>query len=281
MDKIIFYSLLILTSLSYAQNIILKHNIGNNIVDQTNNFTCGGGGVNCACVFVLEDFAVTGKYTITSGSFAIQESISAFGYGIVVNVYSIDQNFPASFDNATLLGSSDIIDIPFINNTISTFDFLTEIIVSDEVEIILVEASLSFQNQNVFIGGTSNSNDFSWFKSRYASCVGVQNQYQTTVDQNRENLNYYTTVSGNNVLGMPDFVTKSITIIPNPVKDVISIKLPNESDPGNIITYDLSGKKVLDIKSKQNAAISNLRAGIYFMNVLSSNECKMKKFIKL
>lgn len=281
MNKIIFYSLLILTSLSYAQNIILKHNIGNNIVDQTNNFTCGGGGVNWARVFVLEHFAVTGQYTITSGSFAKQESNSAPGDRIIVNVYSIDQNFPASFDNATLLGCSDIIDIPFINNTIFTFDFPTEIIVPNEVEIILVEASLAYQNQNVFIGGTSNSNDFSWFKSPYASCVGDQNQYQTTADQNRENLNYYITVSGNNVLGMPDFGTKSITIIPNPVKDDISIKLPNKSDLGHIIIYDLSGKKVLDIKFKQNVTVSNLRAGIYFMNVLGSNGYKVKKFIKL
>jgi hypothetical protein len=121
MKKIILLLIIIISNISYAQNITLNHNIGSNIIDQNLNFTCSGGGINWARVFVLEDFGVTGEYTITSGSFAIEESNGALGDGITVNVYSIDQDFPISFDDATLLGSSNLIDIPsFTNNTILT-----------------------------------------------------------------------------------------------------------------------------------------------------------------
>ncbi|MFT5238810.1 MAG: hypothetical protein ACI9M9_002425 [Flavobacteriaceae bacterium] len=282
MKKITLLSILILSTYCHAQNIILNHNIGNNIIDQNSNFTCSGGGVNWARVFVLEDFGITGEYTITSGSFAIEGSNGALGDGITVNVYSIDQDFPVSFGNATLLGSSDLIDIPsFTNNTIFTFDFPTEIIVPNNVEIILVETSLAFQNQNVFFGGTSSSNDFSWFKSPYPSCVGEQNEYQTTVDLNRENLNYYITITGNNILGISDHQKKSFTITPNPVKTEMNIKLLNNSKPNNIIVYDLSGKKIMNFKYEKDIDVSMLGAGIYFLTIEIDNENIIKKFIKL
>jgi hypothetical protein len=282
MKKIILLAMTFLTNYGYSQNITLNHNIGSNIVDQQLNFTCSGGGVNWARVFVLEDFGVTGEYTITSGSFAIESSSSAPGNGVVVNVYSIDQDFPVTFDDAVLLGSSDLIDIPsFTNNTIFNFDFPTEIVLPDQTEIILVEVSLSFQNQNVFMGGTLSSNDFSWFKSPYASCVGEQNVYQTTIDLNRDNLNYYITLAGTNILGVSEQDKRRITITPNPVKDIISIKMLNNSDPENIIVYDLSGKKIMETIFNQNLDLSNLKAGIYFLNISMANVNIIKKFIKI
>lgn len=267
--------------MGYAQDITLSHNVGSHIIDQNLNFTCSGGGVNWARVFVLEDFGISGEFTITSGSFAIEESSGAPGDGITVNVYAIDQDFPTSFDNATLLGSSDLIDIPsYTFNTIFTFDFPNEIIVPDNVEMILVEASLEFQDQNVFFGGTANSNDFSWFKSPYPSCTGEQNVYQTTVDLNRENLNYYITVTGNDILGKFQHQKELVTITPNPAKTLININFPKSSGPDNIVVYDLSGQKIMQLKYGKDIDISMLAAGIYFLNIEVDNGNIIKKFIK-
>ncbi len=264
-----------------SQEITLSHNIGNNIIDQNNNFTCSGGGVSWARVFVLENFDITGEYTINSGSFGIQEANTAPGEGITVNVYEIDEGFPSTFNVGSLLGSSELIDIPPSGNTIFSFDFPIPIVLPNSVEMILVEARLASQTQNVFIGGTMNSNEFSWWNPlNNQSCVGQSNTYQTTIDVNRPDLNYYITVTGENVLGVNDAIEELISIGPNPVGDRLIVRIPESIEVTRMMVYDISGKLMKNMMKTDEIDVSRFPSGLYFLKIMTPNKFISERFIK-
>ena len=280
MKKFTLILCLIISSTVSSQEITLNHNIGTNIIDQIFNFSCTGGGVDWARVFVLEEFGVTGEYTITSGSFAIEDSNGAPGDGLTVNVYAIDEGFPDTFDESLLLGSSDLVDIPsFSSNTIFSFNFPTPIVIPADLDMILVEVSLPFQSQLVFIGGTMDSFDFSWFKTPL-SCVSTDDLYQTTFDANRPDLNYYITVTGDHILGTEDINRASISVTPNPVTDKLAIDIPPHIQWDEISIFDISGKIILESDSIQILNVSDLPSGMYFIKIRTTQGLLSHKFIK-
>jgi hypothetical protein len=281
MKRTILILSLLLSQTLFAQEVTLSHNVGNNIVDQLFNFTCSGGGVSWAREYVLADFDITGDYNITSGSFAIEGSNGAPGNGVIVNVYEIDAGFPGTFDETSLLGSSNAIDIPpWTNRTIFTFDFPAPIAVSADIEIILVEVRLGLQNQNVFIGGTANSLDYSWWNPlNNQSCRGDANTYQSTFSLNFPDLNYYITVTGENVLSIDDLMEEKVSII-NPVKDILKIDIPIEIKVTKMIVFDINGKTMLKKNSVNNMDVSYFSSGLYFLNLITTDGVMYKKFIK-
>jgi len=281
MNKLCF-ALFLFCQISLGQEITLNHNIGTNIIDQLNNFTCSGGGVSWARVFVLEEFGVTGEYTITSGSFAVQESGSAPGDGVIVNVYTIDKGFPDTFDESTIIGSSELIDIPsFTNNAIFPFDFPVPIVVPNNVEMILVEVRLGLQNQLVFMGGTMDSFDFSWWNPlNHQSCQGDPNTYESTFDLSRPDLNYYITVTGDQILGISDIEKFNLTIAPNPVEDYLKIKIPAEIKFDQLVIYDINGQIIYRNGFTRNIDVSKISSGLYFLEVTSPEGSVTRKFIK-
>jgi len=68
-------------------------------------------------------------------------------------------------------------------------------------------------------------------------------------------------------------------IAPNPVEDVINLESTNKIESVNIL--DAQGRTVLSpgIQSS-NIDVSNLRTGIYFMEVIVGNEKKIQRFVK-
>lgn len=283
MKKIILILCLIISQSLFSQEVTLKHNIGSTIIDQLFNSTCSGGGVSWSREFVLEDFGITENYSITSGSFAIQDSSAAPGEGVTVNVYEIDAGFPGTFDETLLLGSSNLINIPaYTERTIFTFAFPNPILVSADTERILVEVRLSVQNQNVFIGGTMDSFDFSWWNPlNNQSCLGDANTYQTTFDLGRPDLNYYITVTGDNVLSIDDLAEEAISIYPNPVQNQLLIDMPAEFKVNEVIVYDINGKVMLKNNSVDNLDVSSFSSGLYFLKISTPGRFISEKFIKL
>jgi len=282
MKKIILTLCLVISQSLFSQEITLNHNVGNTIIDQLFNFTCSGGGVSWSRVFVLEDFGVTGQYTITSGSFAIERSNGAPGDGVTVNVYAIDEGFPDTFDESLLLGSSNLIDIPsWTNNTIFTFDFPSSIAVPANLEMIMVEVRLSVQNQLVFLGGTMDSFDFSWWNPlNHQSCQGESNTYQTTFDLGRPDLNYYITVTGDHILSIFDIEKSSFSIAPNPVKDNLRIEIPAEMEFNELVVYDINGRIMYENNLIREINVSNFPSGLYFLKVIGPKGSISRKFIK-
>jgi len=276
---IIIFSLLI-TSLVNSQIINFNHNIGHNIIDQLYNFSCTGGGVDWARVFVLDNFDVTGELTLTAGKFAIESANTAPGDGVIVSVYAIDDGFPETFNESNILGTTGLIDIPPTGNTIFPFNFDPPIIVPTNIEMLLVEVKLTPQTQLVFIGGTADTWDYSWFRSP-SGCIGDPDLYRTTYDIDRPNLNYYITVSGEQTLGVQEISEENISISPNPVRNKLSIQMPSEFEANGIVIYDINGKVLLETNIAEELDVSHFNSGLYFIKISSSQGVISKKFLKL
>ena len=91
---------------------------------------------------------------------------------------------------------------------------------------------------------------------------------------------------GSDLLGIaPDPGTKfdeSITAYPNPVRDIIHIKIPSHTPNFQANVQDLTGRTVLvDGVGNSEMDVSQLKAGVYFLNVKFENRTIIRKFVKL
>ena len=85
-------------------------------------------------------------------------------------------------------------------------------------------------------------------------------------------------------IGIEEQITLDETILfPNPVIDILSIKVPNSIQHINYELFDLSGKVMLKGITKkliEQLDISNLTRGIYFIRLIHNDQTIVKKLIK-
>lgn len=76
--------------------------------------------------------------------------------------------------------------------------------------------------------------------------------------------------------------TNSIYVYPNPTKDFLKIKLPNNINVSRYEVFDLLGKKIDSNKLNNSDFINvnNYNDGIYFLNLITDNGILISKFIK-
>jgi hypothetical protein len=109
----------------------------------------------------------------------------------------------------------------------------------------------------------------SGFCSIYFNCFNYNNQYiygtgncfQFTTDI-KENSN-----------------TNNITIYPNPTSNVINLQLPQNISIGNIQLYNALGSIVASYPIKEQIDVSNLRNGIYYLQLISKDQLYFQKVI--
>lgn len=183
----------------------ISHNVCDALVK---NFAlaCYGTIYNWARDFNLKDFGISTneEYVITSGQVGVNNT--GWGANVSFNIYKIDNNFPASFSETDLIGSSQTKPIPpSIGNDsqIIQLDFNTPIVIPAGVEKILVEV----QKGNDYIGGdggkialisgSTQDNGVSWFRGCSRSPDIGYNEYYSTVDAGFPNANFYINVTGN------------------------------------------------------------------------------------
>ncbi|KGL62536.1 M1 family aminopeptidase [Polaribacter sp. Hel1_85] len=75
------------------------------------------------------------------------------------------------------------------------------------------------------------------------------------------------------------FLSESITLFPNPIKDVLTIKTSENILINKTIMYNYLGKEILKT-SKREINISQLSAGIYFVKIITDNGDFYKKITK-
>jgi len=194
----IFLSLFVLPT---AAQITLSHNIGDELVERR-IFACSYGGLNWARAFNLQDFGVpiTENFIIESGQVAFYDTYVPVAGHVVFNIYEIDTNFPAVFDETRLLGSSQQVSIrqhqgPELYNV----QFDNPVIVPAGVQRILVEVKQvpNFANSFVaFIASTDQGTDESYIKSDFGGCFPL-GYYSTPEDLGRDfGTHFYITVNG-------------------------------------------------------------------------------------
>lgn len=183
----------------------ITHNVCDDLV-KTDMYACYGQTFYWARDFNLRDFGISPKeeFTITSGQVAVNGT--AWGSTAKFNIYKIDANFPASFSETDLIGSSQVINLPPAigrDSQIMQIDFITPVKVSAGIERILVEvekgnnSALGGGSTAAFIGGSTQDNGISWFKGCNRSPNIGYNQYFSTIDDGIANANFYINVTGN------------------------------------------------------------------------------------
>lgn len=185
----------------------LTHNICDDII-KTEMFSCSSSNVYWARDFILKDFGISNneEFIINSGQIGINDI--NWGVEITFNIYKIDNNFPASFSETDLIGSSQTLPLDYgtyhFNTTqIVQLDFNTPVIVPAGVERILVEVHKGYNGGDgvAFIGGSSQDNGISWQRG----CTNVysinKDVYHPTAAFGVPNANFYINVTGkaNNV----------------------------------------------------------------------------------
>ncbi|TGV00241.1 T9SS type B sorting domain-containing protein [Flavivirga rizhaonensis] len=182
----------------------LSHNVCDDIIE-TNIHSCTSSYIYWARAFTLEDFGISTneEFVINSG----QVGINKTGWlpEISFNIYKIDNNFPASFSETDLIGSSQYQQLsPNIDRTsqIIEVEFDNPIIIPADVERILVEVhkGIVYGDGVAFIAGSSQDNDVSWQRGCTNVAGGTYfdpNEYVSTDDFGRPNANFYINVTGN------------------------------------------------------------------------------------
>lgn len=177
----------------------LTHNLCDDVV-KVNQYSCSWGGLKYGRTFVLKDFGVSAneEFIIDKGQVAFS-AVGVYDAKIQFNIYKIDDNFPSSYSNDDLLGSSQVIYLPgFSVGKPRIFDIIfgTPIVVPADVDKILVEvynlSSLSSAGL-VFIAGGVQSNDVSWLRSEPSGCP----PYHNYLSVSNPNINYFIKVTGN------------------------------------------------------------------------------------
>ncbi|AQS93049.1 hypothetical protein BXQ17_02705 [Polaribacter sp. BM10] len=78
-----------------------------------------------------------------------------------------------------------------------------------------------------------------------------------------------------------NFIDKNIVIYPNPVEDILSLKVNNNIKINEFSIYNIQGKVLKNNLKKQRINISNMPAGIYFIKINTDKGSGIKKIIKL
>jgi len=160
---------------------------------------CNGGGMSWSREYILSDFGIAAneEFVINSG----QVGIEGVGQGVTVQfrIYKIDDNFPDSFSETDLIGSSQVVPVPyFVSNAqlpkIFHVDFEDPVIIPNGVERILVEVYSG--GDYAFPAATAQDSGISWFRS-YAGGCRTLGEFVDIKDLGWPDTKLYINVTGN------------------------------------------------------------------------------------
>ncbi|MDC6365203.1 MULTISPECIES: T9SS type B sorting domain-containing protein [Flavobacteriaceae] len=180
--------------------ITLDHNVGD--IVPSPKFFCNPAN-NWGRVFELQDFGVSQNSGLTINGAEINIALGIFNRDPIFvrfNVYIIDDDFPDSFPQANLLGSSQTVELndPSVVFGTGSFQNLTiyfddPIVVPNNTNRILIEVEETITRPNViFIASTEDETGPSWFHP--VGCAPFT--YATTTEFGFPDANYYLKVFG-------------------------------------------------------------------------------------
>ena len=186
-----------LSIINSSDHLFLSHNVGDD-VKKTIMFSCSSCYQYWARKFVLEDFNIGENEELIINKGQVGISMSGWSPTIQFNIYEIDEDFPASFSESDLIGSSQTKPVPSFSHTDDTayivmLDFETPVVIPSDVTMILVEVhkGIDYGSALAFVAGTEETTDSSWYRG-----VGGSNNYTTMADIDSEPPNFYITVNG-------------------------------------------------------------------------------------
>ncbi|WP_412984242.1 T9SS type A sorting domain-containing protein [Pontimicrobium sp. IMCC45349] len=171
----------------------------------------------------------------------------------------------------------DKYDISSLIPLSASHDYYTRIVNGEEVEFIFENIQLPFDD--------ANNDGYVLFKIRtlptlvlgdtFSNIAGIYFDFNYPIITNNET----TTVADN--LSISEFEgLQSLTLYPNPVTDSFTINSTNNTEIESVILIDISGKTLKQFTVSESYNISDLAAGIYFVQIKSKNATSTKKIIK-
>lgn len=243
--KLLLKIVVLLFALKATAQVTLSHNIGDDVIHANTIYSCTGGNVSWARAFTLQDFGIQPNedFVINNCRLGINPDWLYWGSHVQVNIYAIDNGFPATFNPAAdLIGSSQEVDLwPITPPDYYTLTFNTPVTVPAGTTRILVEGHQPYAVNSlavVFCSGTAHDNDVSWFKASCGYSGYAVNTYVNTADIGYPNARFYIVANGYTVPTGP----YSIQSPPNCADNTVAFNLNgtnaasatwNFNDPGS------------------------------------------------
>jgi hypothetical protein len=88
-------------------------------------------------------------------------------------------------------------------------------------------------------------------------------------------------ITEGSALKVIDETLVDVSIYPNPVEDILTIKTSADVISKIATVFDINGRRVLSMKLKSNTIdVSSLTGGVYFLRLESEGKIMKRKFIK-
>ncbi|WP_411030390.1 T9SS type B sorting domain-containing protein [Spongiimicrobium sp. 3-5] len=179
--------------------VTLTHNVGDIVPSEL--FSCSPSYMGR--IFTLQDFGIAEdeEFVINSAEIAYQIRVEMeLGAWVAFYVYAIDDNFPTSFYQATLLGNSQLVQLETspTNNGLTplkmlTVNFNNPVTVPPNTTRILVEVEERLTPNSFYLASTEDETDSSWFRG---GCPPYT--HNTTDNYGYPDTHFYLKVFGNN-----------------------------------------------------------------------------------
>ena len=287
MKKLLTLVVLLMTTISFGQNIITEWNFDNSATTPSTGLgtiTLIGGAVentqtgttSCNCPFVAGNPNTGKSYTTktyptqstASGTAGIQFSVNTTGQSdinIYVDVYGSNTASKYVQLQYTLDGTNWINGTPTIvpYTTSSQWVTLTTSIPSSS-------SSFSFRVVSVFDPAPASPG----IPNTVYSPINPANTYAVTGALRFDNVKV-----SNGVLSTNQNNKMGLIVYPNPVNNgLLNIQTTNNSVK-NVVVYDLLGKQVLSTLTSNTVNVSSLNSGIYTMKIIEEDNTGIMKIV--
>ncbi|QXP58751.1 T9SS type A sorting domain-containing protein [Olleya sp. HaHaR_3_96] len=227
---------------------LYKYNISSNLLELVSNF----------------DLSTPGDLSVYKGNIIFPNFVSGQ-----------NGNPPYSRIMAYNINNSSINEVFCLDNIFDAYGISNSFNSCEENSVTVAHGFDDFYNIDLDTGIITNLNiDRSNLDSAIVYGLASDNEYLAA------NCNTQLQSSNCNMLSTADFLLESsISIFPNPAKDILNIK--SQVQVFSIEFYDITGKLIKKINNPKNGiAINDFEAGMYLLKLYANNSEKIIKWIK-
>lgn len=178
----------------------LNHNTCDELINRV-VYGCTNGGMGYARDFILDDFGISDNEEFVINSAQVGIGQAPGGGKLQFRIYEIDDNFPSSFSETNLIGTSQEITLQYFNSVtnaipeIINVEFDNPVIVPKDVKRILVEV---FQTKRYMFPAATEVDDGSttWIMSYNMGCTPFR-KYVDVKETGWPKAKLYINVTGN------------------------------------------------------------------------------------
>ncbi len=208
--NILSFIYLFISTIAFSQ-ITLTHNVGDDLIlNHSDLAICQSFNEYWARKFVLSDFGISENEEFIIDKGFVGLSGLDWSYDFTFNIYKVDTDFPTSFSEADLIGSSQTIGFSNSDteiNKIYSIDFENPVTVPANVKIILVEVhqgnAFASGGGEPFLARTLEDNDDSWYKGCASNTIGIYRTTNEIFPITGSDINFYIKVSGEVITIVP------------------------------------------------------------------------------